>query len=136
MCSSQRDTIRPEAHSPRICSGILRALTEETQLFSEEKRSDAQIQKAVKELFLGLAPEKTDELKRLWDDYQLQFCLFTDDQGVLLEGGLTDTCISTTVRCESSGSAPLLPGRPTAVRSRSLVMKSSAALTAYGSFLP
>lgn len=50
-------------------------------------RSDAQIQEAVKELFLGLAPERTNELKRLWDDYQLQFCLFTDDKGVLLEWG-------------------------------------------------
>lgn len=56
-------------------------------MFSEDKRSDAQIQDAVKRLFLGLAPESDAELDRLWNDYQLQFCLFTDDKGVLLEGG-------------------------------------------------
>jgi hypothetical protein len=41
----------------------------------------------IKALFLGIAPEKRSELERLWDDYQLQFCLFMDDKGVLMEGG-------------------------------------------------
>lgn len=52
-----------------------------------DKRSDAEIQQAVKALFVGLAPERESELERLWDDFQLQFCLFADDNGVLLEGG-------------------------------------------------
>ncbi|WP_195845749.1 phage exclusion protein Lit family protein [Burkholderia pseudomallei] len=56
-------------------------------MFTEYKRSDAQIQDAVKALFLGLAPEKSDDLERLWENYQLQFCLFTDEKGVMLEGG-------------------------------------------------
>lgn len=56
-------------------------------MFTEEKRSDAQIQDAVKSLFLGLAPERSGELERLWEDYQLQFCLFTDESGVMMEGG-------------------------------------------------
>ena len=56
-------------------------------MFNGDKRSDVQIQNAVKALFLGLAPENPGELERLWKDYQLQFCLFTDDKGVLLEGG-------------------------------------------------
>lgn len=56
-------------------------------MFSEEKRSDAQIQDAVKQLFLGIAPERSRDLAKLWDAYQLQFCLFTDDKDVLLEGG-------------------------------------------------
>ncbi|CAN7170593.1 phage exclusion protein Lit family protein [Variovorax paradoxus] len=54
---------------------------------STNKRSDAEIQQAAKALFLGLAPERKGELERLWDYYQLQFCLFTDDEGVMLEGG-------------------------------------------------
>ena len=66
---------------------MLRPFSEEMQLFSEDKRSDAQIQYAIKALFLGIAPEKRSELERLWDDYQLQFCLFMDDKGVLMEGG-------------------------------------------------
>jgi hypothetical protein len=66
---------------------MLRPSTEEIQLFSEDKRSDEQIQYAIKALFLGIAPEKRSELERLWDDYQLQFCLFSDDKGVLMEGG-------------------------------------------------
>lgn len=53
----------------------------------EEKRSDMEIQAAAKALFVGLAPEKSDELQQLWDDYQLQFCLFADGGGLLLEGG-------------------------------------------------
>ena len=56
-------------------------------MFNDDKRSDAQIQDAVKALFLGLVPEKSDELERLWEHYQLQFCLFTDENGVMLEGG-------------------------------------------------
>ena len=56
-------------------------------MLSEDKRSDTQIQEAVKALFLGLMPERASELKQLWDDYQLQFCLFTDEEGVLFEGG-------------------------------------------------
>lgn len=66
---------------------MLRRSSEEMQLLSEDKRSDAQIQDAIKALFLGIAPEKRSELERLWDDYQLQFCLFMDDKGVLMEGG-------------------------------------------------
>lgn len=56
-------------------------------MFNEDKRSDVEIQDAIKALFLGLAPERTDELGQMWDDYQLQFCLFTDNKGVLLAGG-------------------------------------------------
>ncbi len=56
-------------------------------MFSENKRSDAEIQNAVKALFLGLAPENSAYLEQLWEDYQLQFCLFVDDKGVLLAGG-------------------------------------------------
>ena len=49
-------------------------------MFNGDKRSDVQIQNAVKALFLGLAPKNPSELERLWEDYQLQFCLFTDDK--------------------------------------------------------
>ncbi|RQQ45889.1 phage exclusion protein Lit family protein [Burkholderia stagnalis] len=56
-------------------------------MLNNDKRSDAQIQQAVKALFVGLAPERESELERFWDDFQLQFCLFTDDNGVMLEGG-------------------------------------------------
>ena len=56
-------------------------------MFSEEKRNDAEIQGAVKALFLGLAPESATALQQLWDNYQLQFCLFADGDGVKLEGG-------------------------------------------------
>jgi len=56
-------------------------------MLNNEKRSDTQVQQAVKALFLGLAPERESETERLWDDFQLQFCLFTDDKGVMLEGG-------------------------------------------------
>jgi hypothetical protein len=56
-------------------------------MLNSDKRSDAEIQRAVKGLFFGLAPERVSELEQLWDDFQLQFCLFTDDEGVMLEGG-------------------------------------------------
>lgn len=56
-------------------------------MLDEEKRSDAQIQQAVKALFLGLTPERQGELEQLWDDCQLQFCLFSDGTEVKLEGG-------------------------------------------------
>ncbi|WP_082848151.1 phage exclusion protein Lit family protein [Delftia sp. GW456-R20] len=56
-------------------------------MFTDEKRSDSEIQDAVKILFLGIAPEKSDELKRLWEQYQLQFCLCTDAKEVKMEGG-------------------------------------------------
>lgn len=54
---------------------------------NRQKRSDNAIQTAVKNLFLGIAPEKLSEINSFWDDLQLQFCLFDDGQSALMEAG-------------------------------------------------
>ncbi|WP_458237612.1 phage exclusion protein Lit family protein [Pseudomonas sp. P5_A2_2] len=53
-----------------------------------DARSDQQIQEAVRQQFLGVAPEHADELEKLWVDYQLQFSLLADGDRVEMEGGL------------------------------------------------
>ncbi|HGL6719747.1 phage exclusion protein Lit family protein [Burkholderia contaminans] len=53
----------------------------------EEKRTDDEIQRSVKNLFLGIVPERTHELLGLWDSLQLQFCLLGDGKTPMMEGG-------------------------------------------------
>jgi len=53
----------------------------------QEKRNDVEVQQAIKSLFLGIAPERASELSSLWDTYQLEFCLFSDGNQVMIEGG-------------------------------------------------
>jgi hypothetical protein len=54
---------------------------------SQQNRNDAHVQKAMKDLFLGIAPEHSDDLETLWNTLQLQFCLFEDSGQVLMEAG-------------------------------------------------
>lgn len=42
-------------------------------------RNESDIQLAVKQLFIGVAPERSDELSKLWDEYQLRFNLLPED---------------------------------------------------------
>lgn len=44
-----------------------------------ESRSDSTVQGAIKSMFLGIAPERTDELERLWRDNDLRFHVLPDD---------------------------------------------------------
>jgi hypothetical protein len=44
-----------------------------------EKRNDEQIQNAIKNQFLGIAPERKDELGQLWETYNPEFSLLADD---------------------------------------------------------
>lgn len=56
-------------------------------MFENEFRSDAEIQEGTKKLFVGVTPERKDELESFWDDYQLEVRLYSDDCGLLMEGG-------------------------------------------------
>jgi Peptidase U49 len=53
-----------------------------------DARSDHHIQEAVRQHFLGIAPERRVDLESLWTTYQLQFSLLADDDHVEMEGGL------------------------------------------------
>lgn len=50
-------------------------------------RSDAVVQEAVKNLFLGTAPERQTELAEFWDTLGLKFCLLEDGDQITMEAG-------------------------------------------------
>lgn len=54
----------------------------------KDARSDLHIQEAVRQQFLGVAPERKTDLESLWTTYQLQFSLLADDDHAVMEGGL------------------------------------------------
>lgn len=54
----------------------------------EEIRSDDEIQSVVKAQFLGVAPERRQELEQLWEENNLCFSLLADGDSVEMEGGL------------------------------------------------
>ena len=54
---------------------------------TQEKRSDTEIQGAVKAQFVGIAPEREAETKALWELYSLEFSLLADQGYVVMEGG-------------------------------------------------
>lgn len=43
------------------------------------QRNDEEIQTAIRNMFLGVAPEREEELKQFWDRYQLRFNLLADN---------------------------------------------------------
>ena len=50
--------------------------------------SDDEVQKALRALFLGVAPERENELEELWSKYQLEFHLLHDESNIIAEAGL------------------------------------------------
>ena len=44
------------------------------------RRSDAEVQEAVRSLFEGVAPERNSELEKLWKDYKPRFNILADDR--------------------------------------------------------
>lgn len=53
----------------------------------QDWRNDIELQQAIRALFLGIAPERSNELDTLWNNLQLEFRLFSDGDQVMMEGG-------------------------------------------------
>ena len=56
----------------------------------EQKRNNSEVQKAVKDLFMGVAPERQSELTQLWEQYQIRFNILQNDSFVMEAGAYRD----------------------------------------------